>query len=111
MELFGISAAIFYSATFWLSIICLPILINLRDFTWKYVLRTYMPKPYHIVQEIQKLNIPDYRPRQELFRKAVHKLRQIQRIKQSRGYAFSQNESGQANLIRSYDTTMIKPKG
>ena len=36
----------------------------------------------------------------EWFRKAVHKVRQIQRIKRSRGFAFSQNESGQADLIR-----------
>jgi phospholipid-transporting ATPase len=73
--------------------------------------RTCMPQPYHIVQEIQKFNIPDYRPRQEWFRKAVHKVRAIQRIKQTRGFAFSQNESGQAGLIRSYDTTLRKPKG
>jgi hypothetical protein len=26
--------------------------------------RTYMPASYHIAQEIQKYNIPDYRPRQ-----------------------------------------------
>ena len=27
--------------------------------------RTYMPSSYHIAQELQKYNIPDYRPRQE----------------------------------------------
>lgn len=27
--------------------------------------RTYLPSSYHIVQELQKYNIPDYRPRQE----------------------------------------------
>lgn len=27
--------------------------------------RTYYPAPYHIVQEIQKFNLSDYRPRQE----------------------------------------------
>ena len=27
--------------------------------------RTYRPAPYHIAQELQKYNIPDYRPRQE----------------------------------------------
>ena len=26
--------------------------------------RTYLPASYHIAQEIQKYNIPDYRPRQ-----------------------------------------------
>ena len=29
--------------------------------------RTYMPASYHIAQEIQKYNIPDYRPRQEQY--------------------------------------------
>lgn len=28
-----------------------------------------MPEPYHIVQEIQKYNLPDYRPRMEQFQK------------------------------------------
>lgn len=27
--------------------------------------RTYFPASYHIVQEIQKFNLSDYRPRQE----------------------------------------------
>jgi hypothetical protein len=26
--------------------------------------RTYLPASYHIAQEVQKYNIPDYRPRQ-----------------------------------------------
>jgi len=69
--------------------------------------RTYRPKDYHIVQEIQKFNIPDYRPRQEYFRKAVHKVRMIQRLKRNRGYSFSQNESGQAELIRKYEYVLI----
>ena len=29
--------------------------------------RTYRPAPYHIAQELQKYNIPDYRPRQEQY--------------------------------------------
>ena len=29
--------------------------------------RTYKPETYHIAQEIQKYNIPDYRPRQEQY--------------------------------------------
>jgi phospholipid-transporting ATPase len=70
-----------------------------------------MPQSYHIIQEIQKYNIPDYRPRQAWFRKAVHKVRAIQRIKQSRGFAFSQSEGGQADLIQRYNTTVSKPRG
>jgi hypothetical protein len=29
--------------------------------------RTYKPASYHIIQELQKYNIPDYRPRQEQY--------------------------------------------
>jgi len=29
--------------------------------------RTYRPLSYHIAQELQKYNIPDYRPRQEQY--------------------------------------------
>lgn len=39
--------------------------------------RTYMPASYHIAQELQKYNIPDYRPRQEqcVYRKPTPILR------------------------------------
>ncbi len=63
------------------------------------------------MQEIQKYNIPDHRPRTEWFRKAVHRVRQLQRIKRNRGFAFSQTETGQMDIIRKYDTTIAKPKG
>lgn len=67
--------------------------------------RQMRPRDYHIIQEIDKYNIPDYRPRMEWFRKQVQKVRIVQRQKRQRGFAFSQNESGQAHLIRIYDTT------
>jgi phospholipid-transporting ATPase len=66
---------------------------------------------YHIVQEIQKYNIPDYRPHAERFKKAVHKVRLMQRMRRTRGFAFSQGDTGQADLIRLYDTTLMKPSG
>ncbi|KAJ3004607.1 hypothetical protein HKX48_001136 [Thoreauomyces humboldtii] len=110
-ELFGLDRPIFGNPIFWFGILLFPIAANLRDFTWKYAKRTYRPASYHIIQEVQKYNIPDYRPRMEWFRKAVHKVRMIQRLKLTRGFAFSQNESGQANLIRKYDTTQRKPQG
>lgn len=81
----------------------------LKNFSYK---RIYKPRTYHIVQEIQKFNIPDYRPGMEQFQKAIRKVRAVQRLRRSRGFAFSQNESGQeAHLIRVYDTTVAKPKG
>jgi len=48
---------------FWLMLIAVPALCLLRDFAWKYAKRMYFPQTYHHVQEIQKYNIQDYRPR------------------------------------------------
>lgn len=73
--------------------------------------RMYRPQSYHYIQEIQKYNIPDYRPRMDRFRRAVNKVRKIQRLKQSRGFAFTQNENDQSRIIRMYDTTQQKPIG
>ena len=91
--------------------------------------RTYIPETYHIAQEIQKYNIPDYRPRQEQyvilltvssvtwiwsnfairFQKAIKTVRAVQRMRRNRGFAFSQTENAsrqdQARLIRAYDTS------
>ncbi|KAF9189250.1 hypothetical protein BGZ50_000866 [Haplosporangium sp. Z 11] len=110
-EYYGIVGPLYGQPVFWLTIILLPLFCNLRDYTFKYMKRTFFPRTYHYVQEIQKLNIPDYRPRMERFRKAVHKVRNIQRLRRNRGFAFSQNESGTAKLARAYDTTAQKPLG
>ncbi|KAI8825014.1 uncharacterized protein EV422DRAFT_492579 [Fimicolochytrium jonesii] len=110
-EIFGLNSPMLGNPVFWLGLLLIPIAATLRDFTWKYAKRTYRPNSYHIIQEVQKYNIPDYRPRMEWFRKAMHKVRMIQRLKRTRGFAFSQNEGGQAGLIRVYDTTQRKPKG
>lgn len=72
--------------------------------------RNYLPQSYHVIQEIHKFNIQDNRPRTEFFKKAVHRVRQIQRMKRNRGFAFAQTE-GQEQIIRKYDTTLAKPKG
>ncbi|KAI9220298.1 hypothetical protein BC828DRAFT_405948 [Blastocladiella britannica] len=109
-ELLGMEM-LYSSGLFWLTVIVLPVLCLARDYGYKYWKRMYLTRSYHIVQEIQKFNIPDYRPRMERFRQAVHKVRMIQRLKRNRGFAFSQNESGQADLIRVYDTTRRKPMG
>lgn len=97
--------------------------------------RTYRPESYHIAQELQKYNIPDYRPRQEQyvgpclpqqivltplfrrFQKAIKKVRAVQRMRRNRGFAFSQTETAggqdQARLIRAYDTSKsdARPSG
>lgn len=54
---------LFPSAVFWLQTVVLAVLCLLRDFAWKYVKRMYYPQTYHYIQEIQKYNIQDYRPR------------------------------------------------
>lgn len=64
-----------------------------------------------VVQEIQKYNLPDYRPRMEQFQKAIKKVRAVQRMRRNRGFAFSQTEEGQEQLIRAYDTTKSKLAG
>ncbi|RKO83727.1 hypothetical protein BDK51DRAFT_13088, partial [Blyttiomyces helicus] len=83
-ELDGILPPILGSPAFWFALLLIPLTANIRDFTWKYLKRTEFTKSYHIIQEVQKYNIPDYRPRMEWFRKAVHKVRLIQRLKRTR---------------------------
>ncbi|KAI3405689.2 DRS2 [Candida oxycetoniae] len=105
-EFRGVLNATYPSLTFWTMVFGVPILCLLRDFAWKYFKRSYTPESYHYVQEIQKYNIQDHRPRIEQFQKAIRKVRQVQRIKKQRGYAFSQAEGqDQDKVVRLYDTT------
>ncbi|KAM5531114.1 hypothetical protein V8D89_015228 [Ganoderma adspersum] len=113
----GIVPRLWTDAVFYFIVILVPIICLTRDFVWKYYRRTYQPETYHIAQEIQKYNIPDYRPRQEQFQKAIKKVRAVQRMRRNRGFAFSQTENAarqdQARLIRAYDTskTGARPSG
>ncbi|KAG1764931.1 Ca-transporting ATPase [Suillus occidentalis] len=115
-EYYGLVPRLWTDAVFYLVLILVPIVCLTRDFIWKYYRRTYIPLPYHIAQELQKYNIPDYRPRQEQFQKAIKKVRAVQRMRRNRGFAFSQTENGrqdQAKLIRAYDTSKssARPSG
>ncbi|KAI0799980.1 phospholipid-translocating P-type ATPase [Fomes fomentarius] len=105
----GIVPRLWSDAVFYFVLLLVPIICLTRDFVWKYYRRTYQPETYHIAQEIQKYNIPDYRPRQEQFQKAIKKVRAVQRMRRNRGFAFSQTENAsrqdQARLIRAYDTS------
>ncbi|TFK45591.1 phospholipid-translocating P-type ATPase [Heliocybe sulcata] len=113
----GIVPRLWTDAAFYFTLVLVPIFCLSRDFVWKYYRRTYHPFSYHIIQELQKYNIPDYRPRQEQFQKAIKKVRATQRMRRNRGFAFSQTETGgrqdQARLIRAYDTSKsyAKPSG
>ncbi|KAK9457038.1 hypothetical protein V1511DRAFT_496032 [Dipodascopsis uninucleata] len=105
-EFNGVLPHLYNSLVFWSFTLFVPVLCLLRDFSWKYYKRMYRPQPYHYVQEIQKYNIADYRPRMEQFQKAIRKVRQVQRMRKQRGYAFSQaDEGGQSRIVRVYDTT------
>ncbi|KAF2634031.1 phospholipid-transporting ATPase-like protein [Massarina eburnea CBS 473.64] len=104
-EYIGVIQRMFPDPKFWAMICVLPPLCLIRDFAWKYVKRMYFPQSYHHVQEIQKYNIQDYRPRMEQFQKAIRKVRQVQRMRKQRGYAFSQTDESQARVLQAYDTT------
>lgn len=104
-EYFGVVDHTYGSATFWLTLIVLPTFALIRDFVWKYYKRMYIPESYHLVQEMQKYNISDYRPHVQHFQNAIRKVRQVQRMKKQRGFAFSQAEEGQEKIVRMYDTT------
>ncbi|KAL1869075.1 hypothetical protein VTK73DRAFT_3383 [Phialemonium thermophilum] len=104
-EFHGIVPRLFTSPVFWLQTVVLAVLCLLRDFTWKYMKRMYYPRTYHHIQEIQKYNIQDYRPRMEQFQKAIRKVRQVQRMRKQRGYAFSQADESQTRILQAYDTT------
>ncbi|RYP48843.1 hypothetical protein DL768_005351 [Monosporascus sp. mg162] len=105
MEYHGLVPKLFTTPVFWLQLVALPLLCLLRDIAWKYAKRMYYPKTYHHIQEIQKYNIQDYRPRMEQFQKAIRKVRQVQRMRKQRGYAFSQADESQTRVINAYDTT------
>jgi len=116
-EYAGIVPRLWTSSVFYFVLILIPVFCLARDFAWKYYRRTHNPSSYHIAQELQKYNIPDYRPRQEQFQKAIKKVRAVQRMRRNRGFAFSQTENAgkqdQAKLIRAYDTSKsdARPSG
>ncbi|PHH67813.1 hypothetical protein CDD83_6388 [Cordyceps sp. RAO-2017] len=101
----GVVPRLYTSPIFWLQTMTLAMLCLLRDFAWKYAKRMYWPQTYHHIQEIQKYNIQDYRPRMEQFQKAIRKVRQVQRMRKQRGYAFSQADESQTRVLQAYDTT------
>ncbi|KAK5990164.1 Phospholipid-transporting ATPase DRS2 [Cladobotryum mycophilum] len=104
-EYHGVVPKLYANPVFWLQTVSLAFLCLLRDLVWKYGKRMYRPQTYHHIQEIQKYNIQDYRPRMEQFQKAIRKVRQVQRMRKQRGYAFSQADESQTRVLQAYDTT------
>ena len=101
----GVIPRLYTIVQFWIQTPLLCIAALTRDFAWKYAKRMYAPQSYHHVQEIQKYNVQDYRPRMEQFQKAIRKVRQVQRMRKQRGYAFSAADESQSRVLRAYDTT------
>lgn len=62
-EYHGLVPRLFSLPVFWLQMLVLPVLCLSRDVAYKYGKRMYKPQTYHHIQEIQKYNIQDYRPR------------------------------------------------
>ncbi|KAJ7714933.1 hypothetical protein B0H14DRAFT_3522854 [Mycena olivaceomarginata] len=93
-EYSGLVPRVWTDWIFYLVLLFIPIFCLSRDFAWKYYRRTYMPASYHIAQELQKYNIPDYRPAAGAVQKAIKKVRAVQRMRRNRGFAFSQTEDG-----------------
>lgn len=44
----------------------------------------------------------------EQFQKAIRKVRQVQRMRKQRGYAFSQTDESQARVLQAYDTSRTR---
>lgn len=104
--------ALFGSPLFWFTTLLVPVACLVRDYIWKFYNRQWRPESRHIAAEIQKYNLVDHRPRMSEFQKAIRKVRAVQRIRRTRGYAFSGGEQGEeGRLIRLYDTTKPKPEG
>jgi phospholipid-transporting ATPase len=105
-ELIGIPQVIFCDPAFWFSLVLLPVLCLLRDFTWKFMRRDIWYRPYHIVQEIEAVESEQRQRSKSL----IQHLRSATAFL-NRGFAFSQDGRGEADLIRQYDTRTSKPPG
>lgn len=56
-------------ALFWFATLLVPIVANFRDLFWRFWQRTYRPEVIHIVQEVQHLNVHDYKARLNKYQK------------------------------------------
>lgn len=91
----GLVPKLFANPVFWLQTLALPLLCLLRDFAWKYAKRMYYPQTYHHIQEIQKYNIQDYRPRYALTSHAFYH-RVLYWLTNETGWSNSRRRSGRS---------------
>ena len=77
--------------------------------------RNDRPTATVIVQEIERyFPEEEHLLKRQEFRAQIQENRIVrlsQRTRRNRGYAFSQNESGQWDIMQKYDTTRQKPAG
>jgi len=85
---------LFTTPLFWFTIIIVPLICLYRDFTWKYIVRTNLPKSYHIIQELEMLNNSSDSLDEE---ESKHR-------RPYTGYSFSQADGEGATLERRYSS-------
>lgn len=103
IENLGVIPALYPTCVFWALCLLVPSACLIRDVSWKYWRRMYVPEYYHYVQEVQKYNIPDRRPRDSQFQKAIRKVRQVSRMRKQRGFAYSAADEGAERVVRAYN--------
>ncbi len=107
--LYGITRPLFHYPPFWFITLITPPLVLARDFLWKFAKRAYMPREYHIVQEMEMLARKSKAPSGlsrpfsavsigSVQHDTFNKLMQEQPVTHD-GFAFAQ-ASGQATLLK-----------
>eukprot|EP01137_Pigoraptor_chileana_P033308 Opistho-2@23991 len=111
-EMYAVDKHMFASGVFWFLMFIVPVICLFRDYTWKTAQRMFFPRPIHIVQEME-MSDADVSLFIHAFSAASAAIRRIPHMigLRNRGFAFSQEEKGQADLIRKYDSNMDKPEG
>ncbi len=71
----------------------------------------FRPNPHGIVREMELKHIDTGAARSVMTAQRYSHRLDVQRGFSTLGYAFSQGESGQADIMRTYDTTQSKPVG
>ncbi|KAF2078368.1 hypothetical protein CYY_000352 [Polysphondylium violaceum] len=87
-DLYSIIYHLGTSAVFYFSILIVPVIALWRDFTWKFIHRSELTKPYHVAQELQKSSTP---------KKSIGSKKKSGYT----GYSFSQ-DSGQADALKKF---------
>lgn len=88
-DLFYVIFHLVTTPLFWFTIIIVPWICLIRDVTWKYIVRTNLPRSYHIIQEIEMM-VSETAP------KDYH---HTKNVRPYTGYSFSQSD-GEADTLQ-----------